>query len=113
MRGSWMSHRPLSIGMKKGHRTPDADFLNKMVAKYSCDPAWLLTGSEKFDKEPELNMDGSENLNPEIRMIVEWLAEVPETKILFVRLTKVYREFNSVVDEIRSTGVRNLRKITS
>lgn len=30
---------------EKGHRTPDADFLNRLVELYGCDPGWLLTGT--------------------------------------------------------------------
>ena len=29
---------------EKGHRTPDAEFLNLLVKLYGCDPAWLLVG---------------------------------------------------------------------
>lgn len=38
---------PLTIfKYEKGKRTPDADFLNKVVEVFNCDPAWLLTGKE-------------------------------------------------------------------
>ena len=95
------------------HRSPDSDFLNKLVAKYPCDPTWLLTGFEQIEKEPVLNVAGLETLDPEMRMIVAWFAEAPETKALFVRFIRTCQELNSIVDELKLTGTRSLRKITS
>lgn len=29
---------------EQGHRTPDAELLNRMAKEFGCDPGWLLTG---------------------------------------------------------------------
>ncbi len=31
---------------ENGHRRPDAEFLDRMVSLFHCDPAWLLTGRQ-------------------------------------------------------------------
>jgi len=98
---------------EKGHRTPDANFLKKIVAKYSCDPAWLLTGSDNVERVKNLTSDKSNNLDPEISEIVNWLIEVPEAKSLFIRLVKAYSDFDAVASEIRCLGIRNLNRIKS
>ncbi len=96
---------------EKGHRIPDADFLKKVVAKYSCDSAWLLTGSNDPERTPELKSYNLDNLDPEIAEIINWLLEVPEAKPLFVRFIKAYRELDSAADEIKSLGIHNIKKI--
>lgn len=37
---------------EKGHRVPDADFLNRLVGLYGCDPGWLLTGKGEMKSQP-------------------------------------------------------------
>jgi len=96
---------------EKGHRTPDANFIEKIVTKYSCDPAWLLTGSDDIERTKVLKSDNFDGLDPEISEIVNWLKEVPEAKSLFIKLVKTYREFDAVVSEIRCLGIRNLNRI--
>lgn len=95
-----------------GHRDPDSDFLNKLIAKYPCDPTWLLTG-RGTDKESDLKVAGLENLDPEMQMVITWLAESPEMKALLVRFIKACRELNSIVDELKLKSTQSLRKITS
>ncbi|MDA8428152.1 MAG: helix-turn-helix domain-containing protein [Geobacteraceae bacterium] len=42
-----MNVTPATINRyEKGHRVPDADFLNRLVIQFSCDAKWLLTGVE-------------------------------------------------------------------
>jgi len=98
---------------EKGHRTPDADFLKKVIVKYSCNPAWLLTGADESQSTVKSKQDNPQHLDPDIEEIVVWLTEVPEAKPLFVRLVKAYREFDAAVGAIRQLGVRNLKKIKS
>ncbi|HOT77885.1 MAG TPA: helix-turn-helix transcriptional regulator [Candidatus Wallbacteria bacterium] len=98
---------------EKGHRIPDADFLKKVIAEYSCDPAWLLTGADESRLAAKLKHDNLQHIDPDIEEIVVWLTEVPEAKPLFLRLVKAYREFDAAVGAIRQLGVRNLEKIKS
>lgn len=43
---------------EKGHRTPDADFLNQLVKIYGCNPGWLLTGNgEMRNAQPVVSAD--------------------------------------------------------
>lgn len=46
---------------EKGHRIPDATFLNQLVNKYNCDPEWLLTGKGEITKEKDLEKNTEDN----------------------------------------------------
>ncbi len=96
---------------EKGHRIPDAHFLEKVVANYYCDPVWLLTGSDGAKDALKSKSAVKNYCDPDIDEIVAWLTEVPEAKLLLVRLVKTYREFDTVVCEIRQLGVRSLNKL--
>ncbi len=52
---------------EKGHRIPDADFLNHLVREFKCDPGWLLTGEMPIYpiyKEEEVPLKVSEEPAP-------------------------------------------------
>jgi transcriptional regulator with XRE-family HTH domain len=96
---------------EKGHRTPDAIFLERIIIKYSCDPTWLLTGFDGSQETSELKSEDKNYYDPDTDEIVSWLSEVPEAKPLFVRLVKAYREFDAAVSAIRNLGIRNLKNM--
>lgn len=65
---------------EKGHRTPDAEFLNRLVELYGCDPGWLLTGKGNEPKKTTISpraaalLDNYEALNEEDKRAFERMA---------------------------------------
>ena len=86
---------------EKGHRSPDAAFLNQMVVQMGCDSRWLLTGqcskssddSKTLPKQIEsFGQTEQPKYDPSLKRIIEILEkDLPEDvehilKILLARI---------------------------
>lgn len=80
---------------EKGHRVPDADFLNQLVIEFKCEPGWLLTGEEitlKKEVLPPSVAEGAAVYNVgdvELREIMNILKhDLPDAKKYVLKILK-------------------------
>lgn len=69
---------PLTIfKYEKGERTPDANFLAKLVKVSQCDPGWLLTGEKSEEGKKPLQLEL-------MREVIEHVEEIFEKKKFYL-----------------------------
>lgn len=96
---------------EKGHRVPDADFLNQLVIEFECDPGWLLTGIEHKREVPSgvAEVAAAYNVRDiEIQEIVGFLKENPVDKKVILKLIKSKKMAKEALEEF--AGVKGLVK---
>jgi len=91
---------------EKGHRLPDADFLDRLVINFKCDPAWLLTG-ESSDRRHGFRTNTKEN--GKTLEIIEWLEENPEAHNFLFKLVRASREIDSAVAGLKTIANKGLK----
>ncbi len=89
---------------ERGHRTPDADLLNRMAKILECDPGWLLSGKGEDDDNRSLSAAKPLTRTPVLRKVPEQFPECISEEITeYISLPDVPRGAFSLV--VRGEGM--------